>query len=56
MAAPALCRHTWQLEGVTLGACPLAWWWCRGGCGVQALGAPTYTDKPTMLMPATFVA
>lgn len=57
MAVPAQCRHTWQLEGVTLGACPLAWWWCRGGCGSQALGAPTFTDDQpgTMLLPAVYV-
>lgn len=56
MGQPTTCRHTWQLEGATLGAAPLAWWWCSAGCGLQALGAPAYTEQPRALIPAVYVA
>lgn len=57
MLAPTLCRHAWQLEGVTLGDHPLAWWWCSAGCELQALGAPAYTTggQQLMLLPAVYV-
>lgn len=57
MQAREPCTHAWQLEGVTLGADALAWWWCYLGCGATAVGAPAYgIEAPGLLIPALYVA